>query len=166
MKRTLAAAAAAAVAGGIVAFSLGAYASSDDPSSTAGPSTTAGAPKAPAERTLLHGERVVRDKDGKIITVDAQRGSVTAVSASSLTVKSDDATTWTWTLSSDTRVRGADLKPSSSSSIKVGDTVVVMGPRTGNTRTARLVADPPPNHTKLRNDLRELRRDLRNLRLH
>jgi ABC-type transport system substrate-binding protein len=166
MKRTLAVAAAAAVAGGVVAFSLGAYASSDNPSGTPSPSSTASAPKAAVERTLLHGERVVRDVNGKIITVDAQRGSVTAVSASSLTVKSADATTWTWTLSNDTKVRDAKLKSTSASTIKVGDSVVVIGPRTGDTRTARLIADPPPNHTGLRNDLRKLRRDLRNLRLH
>jgi hypothetical protein len=166
MKRTLAVAGAAAVAGGIVAFSLGAYASSNDPSSAASPASTASAPKASPERTLLHGERVVRDADGEIITVDVQRGSVSAVSSSSLTVKSDDGTTWTWTLSSDTRVRGADLKRSSISSIKVGDTVAVIGRRTDDTRTARLVADPPPNHMALRDDLRKLRRDLRNLRPH
>jgi hypothetical protein len=166
MKRTLAVAGAAAVAGGIVAFSLGAYASSDDPSSAVSPPSTASAPKASPERALLHGERVVRDADGKIITVDVQRGSVTAVSSSSLTVKSDDGTTWTWTLSSDTRVRGADLKRATTSSIKVGHTVAVIGRRTGDTRTARLVADPPPNHMALRDDLRKLRRDLRNLRPH
>ncbi len=181
MKRTLAIAAAGTLAGGVIAFSLASYASSDthtsssddpytvaalDVSSTPSPSSTTAPAKGASGRTLLHGERVVKDKDGKIITVDAQRGTVTAASSTSLTVKSDDATTWTWTLTSDTKVRGAGLKIEPASSIKVGDTVVVAGQRTGDTRTARLVADPPPNLQGLREDLRKLRRDLRNLRLH
>jgi hypothetical protein len=189
MKRTVAIAAASTVAGGIIAFSLASYASSSDgssrstssgdpytiaaldvadpstPSSTPSTPSTSGAPAAPpAGRQFLHGERVAKDKEGKVITVDSQRGSVTATSATSLTVKSDDATTWTWTLTKDTKVRGANLKIEPASTIKVGDTVVVAGQRTGDTRTARLVADPPPNLNGLRPDLRKLRKDLERLR--
>ena len=90
---------------------------------------------------------------------------MTAASATSLTVKSDDATTWTWTLNADTKVRGANLKVEPASSIKVGDTVVVAGQRSGDTRTARAVVDPPPNLKNLRPDLKQLRKDLQRLRL-
>jgi hypothetical protein len=186
MKRTLALAAAATITGGVAAFSVASYASSDhnstssddpytaaaldvangdiastsDPTSSPSPSGSNGSSKT-AKRQFLHGERVVKDKDGKIITVDGQRGSVTAASGTSLTVKSDDGTTWTWAITKDTKVRGASLKVEPATSIKVGDTVAVGGQRTGDTRTARAVIDPPPNRSVLRGDLRKLRRDLR-----
>jgi hypothetical protein len=173
MKRTLAIASAAAIAGGVIAFSIASYATSGDtpagpPSSdvyaaalsTAAPATPTG------HRELLHGERVVKDKDGTIITVDVQRGTVTAVSASSMTVRSSDGTTWTWTLNGNTKVRGADLKKEAVSSVKVGNTVAVAGQRTADTRTARAIGDPPPNLSNLRRDLRQLRRDLRQLHGH
>lgn len=175
MKRTLAIASAATIAGGVIAFSLASYASSGDTSAGAPPSSddvyaaavSTTAPTTPTgQRQFLHGERVVRDKDGKIITVDVQRGTVTAVSSSSMTVRSSDGTTWTWTLNGDTKVRGADLKQEATSNIKVGDTVAVAGQRTGDTRTARAVADPPPNLSNLRRDMRQLRRDLRRLHGH
>ncbi len=173
MKRTLAIASAAAIAGGVIAFSLASYASSGEtsggsPSSpddiyAAALSTTT---TAPPTGQLLHGERVVKDKDGTIVTVDAQRGTVTTISPSSMTVRSSDGTTWTWTLNGDTKVRGADLKKETTSNIKLGDTVAVAGRRTGGTRTARAVGDPPPNLNNLRRDLRHLRRDLRRLHGH
>ncbi|HKF32439.1 MAG TPA: DUF5666 domain-containing protein [Jatrophihabitantaceae bacterium] len=174
MKRTLAIASAAAIAGGVIAFSIASYATSGDTS--AGPPSSdnvyAAALSTPApgtptgHRELLHGERVVKDKDGTIITVDVQRGTVTAVSESSMTVRSSDGTTWTWTLNSDTKVRGADLKKEAVSSIKVGNTVGVAGQRIADTRTARAIGDPPPNLSNLRQDLRQLRRDLRRLHGH
>jgi hypothetical protein len=186
MKRTLAVAAAATIAGGVTAFSVASYASSDhnstssddpytaaaldvasgnvasasDSTSSPSPSGSNGSGKT-AQRQLLHGERVVKDKDGKVITIDSQQGSVTAASATALTVKSGDGTTWTWTISKDTKVRGPGLKTEPATSVKVGDTVAVGGQRTGNTRTARAVIDPPPTRKDLRGDLRKLRRDLR-----
>jgi hypothetical protein len=175
MKRTLAIASAAAIAGGVIAFSLASYASSGNTSAGPPPSSndvyaaavSATAPANPTgQRQLLHGERVVKDMDGKIITIDVQRGTVTAVSPSSMTVRSSDGTTWTWALNGDTKVRGADLKKEATSNIKVGNTVAVAGQRTGDTRTARVVGDPPPNLTNLRRDMRKLRRDLRRLHGH
>ena len=175
MKRTLAIASAAAIAGGVTAFSLASYATSGNTSSGSPPSSddvyaaavSTAAPATPnGQRQLLHGERVVKDKDGKIITIDVQRGTVTAASPSSMTVRSSDGTTWTWTLNSNTKVRGAELKKEATSNIKVGNTVAVAGQRTGDTRTARAVGDPPPNLTNLRRDLRHLRRDMRRLHGH
>jgi hypothetical protein len=63
-------------------------------------------------------------------------------------------------------VRGADLKKEAVSSIKVGNTVGVAGQRIADTRTARAIGDPPPNLSNLRQDLRQLRRDLRRLHGH
>jgi hypothetical protein len=177
MKRTLAMSAAATVAGGLVAFSLASYASSSagresspsgDPYAAAALdlSSTSNPPaSATGKRAFLHGERVVKDEYGKVVTVDSQRGTVTASSMTSLTVKSSDATTWTWTLDHDTKTRGSNLETEPGSSVKVGDTVAVAGQRAGDIRTARMVVDPPPNLKGLRGDLRKLRQDLRNLRL-
>jgi hypothetical protein len=191
MKRTLLVATAAAIAGGVTAFSIASYASSDEkpPASSAGDAYTAaaldladtsstatppspspsgkgagGSAKSGQHAQFQHGEAVVRDKDGKLITVDRQRGSVTAASATSLTVKSSDGTSWTWTIDKDTKVRGPNLKTEPASSVKVGNTVAVGGQRSGDTRTARAVIDPPPTAKDLRGDLRKLRRDLRILR--
>jgi len=184
MKRTLLVATAAAIAGGVTAFSIASYASSDEkpPASSAGDAYTAAAldladtssnpapapPGGPAKpgnhAQFQHGEAVVRDKDGKLITVDRQRGSVTAASATSITVKSSDGTSWTWTIDKDTKVRGPNLKTEPASNIKVGNPVAVGGQRSGDTRTARAVIDPPPTTKDLRGDLRKLRRDLRILR--
>lgn len=192
MKHTLLVATAATIAGGVTAFSIASYATSDGthstsssddaytaaaldladtsnsasaPSSPPGPSGgPSGGPAASGHRQFEHGEAVVRDKDGKLITVDRQRGSVTAASATSLTVKSSDGTSWTWTIDKDTKVRGANLKNEPASSIKVGDPVAVGGQRSGDSRTARAVIDPPPTLKNLREDLRKLRRDLRILR--
>jgi hypothetical protein len=189
MKRTLLVATAAAIAGGVTAFSIASYASSDekppassagdaytaaaldlaDPSSTAAaptptPSPSGGSAQSGQHAQFQHGEAVVRDKDGKLITVDRQRGSVTAASATSITVKSSDGTSWTWTIDKGTKVRGHNLKTEPASDVKVGNTVAVGGQRSGDTRTARAVIDPPPTAKDLRGDLRKLRRDLRILR--
>lgn len=187
MKRTLLVATAATIAGGVTAFSIASYASSDekapasadaytaaaldlaDTSSAPSPPSPPGPPSKPGsakagQRQFQHGEAVVRDKTGKLITVDRQRGSVTAASATSLTVKSSDGTSWTWTINKDTKVRGPNLKIEPVSDVKVGDTVAVGGQRSGDTRTARAVIDPPPTFKDLRGDLRKLRHDLRILR--
>jgi hypothetical protein len=189
MKRTLLVATAATIAGGVTAFSIASNASSDEkpPTSSVGDaytaaaldladtSSTAAAPtptptpsggpaKSGQHAQFQHGEAVVRDKDGKLITVDRQRGSVIAAPATSITVRSSDGTSWAWTIVKDTKVRGPNLKTEPASNIKVGNTVAVGGQRSGDTRTARAVIDPPPTAKDLRGDLRKLRRDLRILR--
>ena len=53
-------------------------------------------PGAAAQNTL-HGEAVVQTKDGGTKTVAVQRGEVTAIDGDSMTVKSTDGFTMTWT---------------------------------------------------------------------
>ncbi|AIJ21820.1 hypothetical protein [Amycolatopsis methanolica] len=80
----------------------------------------------------LHGEYVVADGNGGYTTVLMQIGTVTEVSATSLTAKSDDGYTRTYTIDSDTAVGdNADL-----SSIATGDTVTVVASVSGDTATA------------------------------
>lgn len=92
-------------------------------------------------KNTLHGEVVVQAKDGGTKTVAVQRGQVTAVDDRSMTVKSADGFTMTWTFGEKLRVveRRATLR---SSDIKVGTTVGVAGAREGDGGVARLVVVP------------------------
>ncbi|HEX5496519.1 MAG TPA: hypothetical protein VFX70_18305 [Mycobacteriales bacterium] len=87
---------------------------------------------------LMHGEVVVRGKDGQPATVDVQRGKVTAVSASSISVRSDDGFTATYSVTSTTRVR-INEKGATSAQISDGDTAVVTAHKSGGTSTAQAV---------------------------
>jgi hypothetical protein len=88
----------------------------------------------------VHGEATVRRKDGFHLA-DWQRGKITGVSGTTLTVKSVDGTSWTWTTSSATRVR-KDGGKSTVSALTSGDQVFVLGERSGTTRTAKFVREP------------------------
>ncbi len=91
-------------------------------------------------KNLLHGETVVQTKDGTK-TVVVQRGQVTAVTATSVTVKSADGFTQTWTFGDKfTVVRDrAKLQPSD---IKQGAQIGIAGTKAGDTSTARLAVLP------------------------
>jgi Domain of unknown function (DUF5666) len=91
---------------------------------------------------FLHGEVVLKDKDGKPVTVALQRGVVTAVDGSSVTVKSDDGYSRTWALTDDTAYRSLRDK-ASKSDVKVGATVRIAGAVTDGNATARIVGIPP-----------------------
>jgi hypothetical protein len=81
----------------------------------------------------LHGEYVVSDGNGGYTTEIIQTGEVTAVSDSSITAKSEDGYTHTYTIDSDTTVGNgsADL-----SSIETGDDVTIVASVDGDTATA------------------------------
>jgi hypothetical protein len=85
----------------------------------------------------LHGEWVVKGKDGKPTTLVSIRGQVTAVGATSVTVKAEDGFTATFTANSDTKVKGADVD--SIGDVKVGATGAVVGVKSGSANTARLI---------------------------
>ncbi len=86
----------------------------------------------------VHGETTVRTRDGGFRVVTFQRGEITDVSGTALTVKSADGTAWTWTANGDTRVR-RNHKDAALKDLAKGDDVRVAGERSGGTRTARLV---------------------------
>ena len=71
---------------------------------------------------VQHGEFTVQ-QDGKTVVMTLQRGAVTKASATSVTVKSDDAFTATYVLDQDTRGRAGALA--------VGDEVLVVAEKTG-----------------------------------
>lgn len=70
----------------------------------------------------LHGSGVVAKEGGGYQTVDVQRGVVTAVSADSITVKSEDGFTATYVVTADTLV---NAQKDGIASVKVGDEVGV-----------------------------------------
>ncbi len=75
---------------------------------------------------VVHGEATVRTKDGYQV-FDTQLGTITSLSATSLTARSSDGFTQTWTLSADTVVR-KDGSKVEQSALAVGDTVRLVGP--------------------------------------
>ncbi|HYT09674.1 MAG TPA: hypothetical protein VEL73_03350 [Mycobacteriales bacterium] len=83
----------------------------------------------------LHGEWVVKDKDGKYVTLVTVRGQVTASSPTSITIKAEDGYTATYAINSDTIVRAK------AGGIKVGDQAGAVGEKSGGTVTARAVVD-------------------------
>ncbi len=88
-------------------------------------------------RHVEHGELVVQTKDGDK-TVDVQRGTVTAVSGTSVTVKSADGFTQTWAFGDPLRVFQHKAK-ADASAVKTGMEVGIAGVKNGSTVTANLI---------------------------
>ena len=140
-----AARAAAWVAVGAVGASMltGIAVAADLPATVAGSSaTTANAGLEAGPRDLmrragrvLHGEFVVKDRQEATRTMLVQSGQVTAVDGATLTVKSADGWTATWTTSDETRVREGRQK-AAVSDIAAGDKVRVTGDRTADKKGA------------------------------
>ncbi len=80
----------------------------------------------------LHGQFVVSDGNGGYATELTQTGTVTAVSADSITAKSADNYTHTYTIGSDTR---------ESSGVQVGDTVSIRAMDANGASTATAVLE-------------------------
>jgi hypothetical protein len=144
-----------AIAGGVCAAVAGIGTAAV---ATSGSSTTSGAPassSAPREhsaakdrgvkalRHALHAQWVTKGQDNAFVTHDAIRGTVTAVSATSITVQAEDRTSETFTVNADTRVRirtnGKGAK-GTISQVKTGDTAFVVGTGTA-TLTAKGIID-------------------------
>jgi hypothetical protein len=86
----------------------------------------------------LHGEVTVQTKDG-VKTIVVQRGSVTAVSGTSVTVKSTDGYSLTWTLAAQVTVVQSRKKVATSA-LKTGEQIGVAGAKNGSADDARLIA--------------------------
>jgi hypothetical protein len=92
-------------------------------------------------KNTLHGEAVVQTKDGQAITIAVQRGTITALTDSSVTVKSADGYTLTWAFGDNMRVveKRTTIQPSQ---VKVGMQIGVAGSKDGNTGTAKFIVVP------------------------
>jgi hypothetical protein len=86
----------------------------------------------------LHGEFVVPKDGGGYQTVATQQGDVTAVSKDSITVKSEDGYSRTYTVAAETLVNSAR---DGISSIKTGSKVTVSAVVANNTATATTIND-------------------------
>jgi len=86
----------------------------------------------------IHGQFVVPKSGGGFQTIDTQRGSVTAVSATSITVKSADGFVKTYQVTGSTNV---DARRNGISSVKNGHQVVVMATVSGSTASAVSILD-------------------------
>jgi hypothetical protein len=91
-------------------------------------------------RNVEHGEVVVKTKDGDK-TIDVQRGTVTAITSTTVTVKSSDGVTETWTFGSPIHVidHRTTVQPSN---VTTGETVGLAGTKSGGNLTATLMVIP------------------------
>lgn len=107
----------------------------------------------------LHGEAVVKKADGTFETRTSQRGTVEAVSGTSVTVRSEDGFTRTYAVTAETRIvkvpgpaadgspaKGDDgkrLKPTdvTIAEITAGETVRVSGVKIGSEVTAKKIVE-------------------------
>jgi hypothetical protein len=87
---------------------------------------------------MVHGQLTVPKSGGGYQTVDVQSGTVSAVSASSVTVNSKDGFTATYAVTSSTAV---DAKAAGIASVKQGDTIFIIAKVSGTTATAGNIFD-------------------------
>ena len=93
------------------------------------PSTTPKHKKHPLLSRVEHGEATLRTKTGTEL-VDVQRGTVTAVTPTSVTVRSQDGFTATYTVTSTSKVR-KDKQASTISAVAVNDKVALVAVKQG-----------------------------------
>jgi hypothetical protein len=89
-------------------------------------------------KNTLHGEVTVQGKDG-VKTVVVQRGTITAVTSTGVSVKSTDGFALTWTFGDKLRVL-QDKKTIQPGALKTGAEIGVAGAKDGGVTSARLIA--------------------------
>ena len=92
------------------------------------------------EGRLLHGQFVVLGKDKKPTTLAEQRGTVSAVSPTSISLTSSDGFKQTYVVAADTKVR-IDGKKSAIADVKTGQTATVLAGVSGSTETAKTIVE-------------------------
>jgi hypothetical protein len=141
-----------AIAAGGVATAATTGGSSNSKSSSVVPATAAAStsPAKPAGKgglagrigklqgRLLHGDFTVEGKGGTPVNVAEQRGTVNAVSSTSITLTSKDGFNHTYVVDSSTRVR-VDGKKGSIAGVKTGQQATVLAKVSGDTETAAIV---------------------------
>ena len=91
-------------------------------------------------RALQHAEWVTRDpKTNKDVTHEAVLGTVSSVSARSITVKAADGYSLAFAVNSDTKVHLGKGKTGKVTDLKSGDKALVAGVKSGSTVTAKQV---------------------------
>lgn len=151
-RRVLTAGATAAV---IVGAGTAALATTGSDTTNGTPTTSSSAAAAPGHakkakrgdgrllRRAVHAQIVTKGKDGTFVTHDIVTGTVTAVSATSITVQAADRTSETFVVNAQTKVRlrtNGKGAPSTIGEVATGDTVLVAGTGT-TTMTAKHIVD-------------------------
>jgi hypothetical protein len=141
-KLALAVAIAVGIAGAGTVAVYAASGSGTDSSTQQGPGGMGGGRGGPGGAGLmseaLHGEYVVSDDNGGYTTELLQNGEVTAVSDTSITAKSEDGYTRTYTIDSDTVVGNGSTDLSS---IETGDDVTIVATESGDTATVESLVE-------------------------
>jgi hypothetical protein len=88
-------------------------------------------------RRVLHGEVTIQAKGGRR-TVVLARGKVTALAANSITITSDDNVATSFRIDDATRF-GFLREPDPRAELKVGDTALVVGEKSGDANLAKRV---------------------------
>jgi hypothetical protein len=86
----------------------------------------------------IHGQVTVPKSGGGYQTIDVQRGTVTAVNSSSISVKSPDGYSATYAVLSSTEV---NAQAAGIGTVKTGDTVLLMATASGGKTTAASIID-------------------------
>jgi len=126
------------VSGGVAYAVNSTPTSSPTASSSPAPTAKAKAKHRPLLGHVAHGEVTLNGKDHKV--VDVQRGDVQAVGATSISVKSDDGFTATYTVNSGTKVRKGG-KQAAIGDVHTGDKVGIVATKANGTSTATRVAE-------------------------
>jgi hypothetical protein len=87
---------------------------------------------------ILHGEVVLSKEGGGTQTVLVQKGAVTAVSATEVTVTSTDGFTTAYAVNGDTKVRADE---DTIGSVAKDEEVLVVAPKSGDKHTATVLID-------------------------
>ena len=140
--------------GGGVAFATSGGSSTPNTTLTAATTPASGTPAGGQAKgkhhglldRVEHGQVTVRTKTGTEV-LDLQRGLVTAVSPTSITVRSQDGFSATYVVDSTTKVRKTG-QPSAIGSVADGDNVVIAAVHGGSTDTAKRIGDHGVPKTK------------------
>jgi hypothetical protein len=87
---------------------------------------------------ILHGEVVLSKEGGGTQTVLVQRGAVTSVSATGVTVKSTDGFTTAYAVNGDTKVKADE---NAIGSVAKNEEVLVVAPKSGDKHTVTVLLD-------------------------
>ena len=92
---------------------------------------------------LVHGTFTVLKRDGELMTIQLDHGTVSAIEDGSITIAEAGGSSVTVSATADTKVR-KDRAPASLGVLEIGDEVVVHSVVEDGSATARLVFVPPP----------------------
>jgi hypothetical protein len=90
-------------------------------------------------KNTLHGEVAIQTKKNGVRTVVVQRGAITGVTATSMSVKSSDGVTLTWAFDDKLRIV-QNRKAAERSALTAGAEIGIAGTKDGDKNAARLIA--------------------------